>query len=135
MHRQVSRDLSRVRPRLFHAMTLETHLGKFRDVEKLVAPQMLVALRNCRVEARRLNRRRDGGLLGMIAVHFDRPAKLRESPFRRSEKMPDLERDGRVGRIEFVDFVSACRPGRRGERKSDEKKESATFHTAPWREH
>src|ERR1700674_420915 len=119
MHRQVACNLSRVRACLFHAMTLERDLRKLRDVEKLVAAQMLVAFRDRGVEARRLNRRGDGGLLGMIAVHFDRPGKSRESPFRRAEKMPDLERDGRVRRIEFVDFVSPRRPWRHGEKKSD----------------
>ena len=41
----------------------------------------------------------------MIAVDHDRSFELRESPLRRSEHVPNPERDRRVGRIDLERFI------------------------------
>src|SRR5437588_9840518 len=66
----------------------------------------------------------------MIAIDLDRAAKFREAAFHRSEKLPDLEGDGGMRRIAFVDFVSARRQrsGSKAERNGEEK--IPAFHTA-----
>ena len=70
----------------------------------------------------------------MIAIDLDRAAKSREAAFYRSEKLPDLEADGGMRRIEFVDFVSVRRQrsGSKAERNGEEK--IPVFHTANCRD-
>ena len=62
---------------------------------------MFVPFRDARVDARGIDPDIHRGFLRMFAVYHDRAAEFREVACRRSEEMPDLERDRRVRPIDF----------------------------------
>jgi hypothetical protein len=89
MHGQIPNDIPGVRASLFHAAAFECDFRKLLDVKKILSAQMLVPFRNGGINARRLNRGRDGRFFRMLAIDLDCPAELREPAFRISKKVPD----------------------------------------------
>jgi len=105
MHGEISGDFPGVRAGSFHPAALKGDFGKFGDVEEIRGAQVIIPFRIRGVDARRLNRRDDGGFFRMIAIDLNRSAEFREFAFRGSEKLPNFEGDGRVSRVEFETLI------------------------------
>src|SRR5436853_5597939 len=67
---------------------------------------MFVPFADAGVDARDIDPDVDRGFLGMLAVHHDRAVEFREVAFRRSEKVPDFERDRRIRPIDLECFAA-----------------------------
>ena len=104
MHGEVADDVARIRTGLLHVPTLERDLGKFRRVKKILAAQMRVTFCNTGIDAFHLNCCRNGRFLGMLAIKFDRPAKLFEAARYCSDSLVHFEADGRARRSDFENF-------------------------------
>src|SRR5437868_11269718 len=73
MHRKIP-DQNRITTIFFHSLALETNRGKFRSIEKIRAPQMIIPSLDSGVDAFGLN---GAGSLGdSVSFQNDRPGKL-----------------------------------------------------------
>ena len=93
MHGQIPNDVATARASLLHPPAFECDFRKLLDVKKILTAQMLVPFRDRGIDARRLNRGRDGRFFRMLAIDVDCSAELRELAFRVSKEVSNLERD------------------------------------------
>src|SRR5690348_290536 len=85
---------------------------------------MFVPLRDAGVDARGLDSNGDRGFLRMFAVHHDGAAEFREVASRRSEEVPDFERDLRTRPIDFESLAALAL----GHHRDCDQEKQAAFH-------
>ena len=105
MHGEVADDVARIQTGLLHASVLECDLGKFPRGKEIRAAQMRVTFCNTGIDALHLNCRRNGRFLGMLAIKFDRPAKLFEAARYCSDSLVHCETDSRVCGVDLKNLV------------------------------
>ena len=86
----------------FYAPALKRHPGKFLDIKKFRAAQMIVAFFDARIDAPHVDLRSDRGILRMFAIDFDPAAEARELAVSRAKELMHTKPDRRARRIELV---------------------------------
>ena len=102
---EIAQNVAALRARLFYAPAFKCDLRKFFDVKKFRASQMIVSLFDLCVDAAHIDLRRNGGILGVLAVDVDLAIELRELSMRGPQKLVHAKTDGRARRIKPVSFV------------------------------
>ena len=86
----------------FYAPALKRHTGKFLDIKKFRAAQMIVAFFDVRIDTPHFDLRSDRRILRMFAIDFNPAAEVRELAASRAEELMNTETDRRARRIELV---------------------------------
>ena len=77
----------------FYAPALERHPGKFLDIKKFRAAQMIIAFFDLRIDAPHVDLRSDRGIVRMFAIDFDCASEVRELAESRAEELMHAEPD------------------------------------------
>jgi len=102
VHRKIAENIAALRAGPFDGAALERDLGKLFYVKEFRAAQMIVSSFYARVDAARVDLRRDRGILRMLTVDFDLAAEPRKFSVGGAEELMHSETDRRTGRIELV---------------------------------
>jgi len=102
VHCQVAKNVATLRAGAFYASAFERDPGKFLDVKKFRAAQMIVAFFDLGVDASDVDLRSDRGILRMFPINFDPAAEVAELAASRAEELMHAETDGGSRRIELV---------------------------------
>ena len=102
VHGQLARNIATLRSGAFYAPAFKCDPGKFLDIKKFRAAQVIIALFDLRIDATHLDLRSDGGILRMFAIDFDLAAEIRELAVSRSEELMHTKADRRTRRAKLV---------------------------------
>jgi hypothetical protein len=109
MHCQVAKNVAILRAGALYAAAFERDMGKFLDIEKFRASQMVVAFFNPCIDAAYVDLRRDGRVLRMFPINFDLPVEARELTLSRAEELVHAETDCGSGWVELVGVLGRGR--------------------------
>ena len=76
----------------FYASALKRHPGKFLDIKKFRAAQMIVAFFDARIDAPHVDLRSYRRILRMFPIDFDPAAEVRELAASRAEELMHTKR-------------------------------------------
>src|SRR6516164_10944741 len=102
MHCQVTENVATLRAGAFYAPALKRDLGKFLDIKKFWAAQMIVALFDLRIDAPHADLRSYRRLLRMFSLDFDPAVEARELAASRAKELMHTEPNGGAGWIEPI---------------------------------
>ena len=91
VHCYVAEDVATLRAGAFYAPALKRDLGKFLDIKKFCAAQMIVALFDLRIDAPNVDLRGYRRIFRMFPVDFDPAAESRKFAARRAEELMHAE--------------------------------------------
>ena len=98
----VAKNVATLRASAFYAPAFKREPGKFFDIKKFRAAQMIVALFDSRVDAPHLDLRSYRRILRMFAINFDGAAEVGELAASRAKELMHTKSDRGARRIELV---------------------------------
>jgi len=104
VHGEISSHVSGFFPSSFHRPALERDLRKLGHIEKISAPQVVVAFLNAGIDARAIDFRDHVRPLWMITVEIDRSGEAMELPPRCAQHMMNFKPDLRSVLIEGINL-------------------------------
>ena len=102
VHCEVAKNVATLWAGAFYAPAFERDPGKFLDIKKFRAAQMIVALFDLGVDASHVNLRSDRGILRTFPVDFNPAAEVRKFAARRPKELVHTETYRRARCIELV---------------------------------